>query len=192
MLGISGYRSEITQKLLELLPEGEDYRHGCVNMLRTDLDRYFLCAGYLAGKSARHISDADSGFTWNINFMDVVRFCDRVLDNNANARICVMGSLSGINGSFDAAYAGSKAALHTYVRTKRLHHAGQQIVAIAPGKIEDTGMTQRREDLAETLLEASRSRRGRMLMSYEIARIAHFLLYVDEGAITNTVIEVKG
>jgi len=191
-IGITGFRSSITARFLELIPDLEEVRHGAAEYLPTDCDRYFLCAGFLAGRSAEEITPEDSDETWRVNFQEPVRLCDRILESNAYARICIMGSESGFAGSFDTAYAGAKAALHTYVETKRLTHPSQQIVAIAPTIIEDTRMTYRRRDFEETIERGARRRLQRWLSAIEVARMAHFLLYVDRGYTTNTVIRMTG
>lgn len=192
MLGITGYRSAISKALIELLPEGEDVEHAAPDFLPLTCDRYFLASGYLAGRSLETISDKDTVETWRANFYDIARLCDKIIARNARARICVIGSESGISGSFDGAYAGAKAALHQYVENKRLEHPGQQLVAIAPTIIWDSGMTQRRPDL-DRVAERGRARRlGRWLAASEVAALAHFLLYVDRGYVTNTVVRIHG
>lgn len=192
MIGISGRRSTIVQALLPMLPASEEVVYDSSELMPTACERYFLCAGVLHGKPIGDLTDDELEETWGVNFADVAEFLDCVIDRNPEARIVVMGSMSAEQGSYDMAYAGAKAALHLYVREKRLRYPAQQLVCIAPTIIEDSGMTQRRQDLDRTLERGRKRRRGQWIQSLEVARLVHFLLYQDTGAISNTVIPVTG
>ena len=188
MIGITGKHSSIIKEFVKLTDEKAVF--GSINELPKDLERYVLCAGVLAGKNARDIDDAEAIQTFRVNFLDVVRFCDELFEKNARARGCAIGSMSGILGSYDTAYAGSKAALHLYVETKKLLHPTQHLVCVAPTIIEDSGMTQRRADLEEVLQRGKQRRLQRWLRAEEVARIAHFAL--QEDALCNTVVRATG
>lgn len=189
MIGITGHRSTITQALLAMLPDGEV---PVWDEVPNDCGRYFFCAGVLHGKRVSQLPATESHETWDVNFAWVAEECDRIIDGNPNARICVMGSESGFAGSYDMAYAGAKAALHLYVETKRLRYPGQQLVAIAPTIIEDSAMTQRRGDLDACLARGRQRRMGRWLRAENVARMVHHALYVDDGSLCNVVIRMNG
>ncbi len=189
MIGIIGARSTISLALIDLLPQDEEH---ILNPVVDDMPRYFIASGFLKGQTIRDQSRRDAEQAWRMNFVDVAQRCDSIIASNPLARICIVGSESGIQGSFDAAYAGAKAAMHLYVETKRLRTPEQQLVCIAPTVIEDSGMTQRRNDLGECLVRGAARRRGRWLQSADVARLAHFLLYTDDGSISNTVIRQNG
>lgn len=189
MIGVTGKRSAIAQAFSQSIAE-RDIVYGSTSTLPHDLDEYLLCAGVLVGKNAEAISNEEAFETFKVNFIDVIRFCEAVFSKNDHARICILGSESGIKGSYDMVYAGSKAALHLYIETKKLTHPGQHLVGLAPTIIEDSGMTQRRKDL-ETVLERGKARRlGRWLTAEEVARMAHVAL--KESALCNTVIRMPG
>ncbi len=189
-LGLTGESSTIAKCFLRASdPYAVVTRRNARN-LPLHCGKYLLCAGVLHGEQINDLSDEQLEETIRVNFTDVVRFCDRLFAVNDHARVCVIGSYSGIAGSYDMAYAGAKAALHLYVETKRLRAPGQHLVAIAPTIIEDSGMTQRRTDLQTTLDRGKDRRLGRWLQAAEVARIAHFAL--KEDALCNTVVRANG
>ncbi len=192
MIAIAGAGSEIAKALLTLIPPEETVLDGKADELPGVADRYLFCAGYLAGKKIGHASELELAETWDVNFYQPVKAIDRILAINRHARIAVVGSESAYTGSFDMAYAGAKAALHTYVETKRLPHADQQLFAVAPTIIGDAGMTTRRSDLAAVARRAELHPKGRWLSSLEVARLIHFGLYVDAGYLSGIVIRLNG
>ncbi len=190
-IAIRGFGSEIVRSLIRLLPADEEV----INLGReghaAKADRYLFCGGFLAGKNILHLTDDEFLETMDANFRSVIMACENIFADKPAARICVIGSESGLSGSYDMAYAGAKAAMHLYIETKRLS-AEQQLVGIAPSIIEDCGMTMRRPDQVR-LEERSRLHpKGRFLKAAEVAALTHFLLYVDRGYITNTVIRMHG
>ena len=188
-VGITGEKSSITRAFIKSVA-ADTVTYGTVDTLPHDLDRYLLCAGILIGKQVQDMRDDEAAETFRVNFTDVVRFCDKVFSENKYARICVIGSESGYKGSYDMAYAGSKAALQLYVETKKLESSEQHLVCVAPTIIEDSGMTQRRPDLDAVLKRGRARRMGRWLQAEEVARAAHFAL--NESMLCNTVIRLTG
>jgi NAD(P)-dependent dehydrogenase (short-subunit alcohol dehydrogenase family) len=188
-LAIDNARSSIAQELLKILGEGTEY---IMDPCDPYHERFLFCGGFLKGSEIAETSRADVSAAWHRNFADIAAQCDIILAHNAHAKICIVGSESGFAGSYDMAYAGAKAAMHLYIEKKKLLTPEQQLVGIAPTVIWDSGMTQRRTDLEECEAKGKARRRGRWLLAHEVARVAHFLLYQDEGAISNTVIRVTG
>ena len=64
-------------------------------------------------------------------------------------------------------------------------------MAVSPTIIMDSGMTQRRHDLDSVAERARRTPKGRLLQSDEVSRLLHYVLYVDEGTLTNTVVHLN-
>lgn len=188
MIGITGRRSTIAQEFMKLT--GCDPRYGSTGDLPLDLPEYLLCAGVLVGKQSHNIKDDEAWQTMAVNYIDVARFCNRVFRRNPNAKICVIGSESGYNGSYDEVYAGSKAALGLYVKTKKLQYPGQHLVCVSPTIIEDSGMTKRRVDHEQAMKRGKDRRLGRWLNSKEVARVAAFAL--REPSMCNTVVHLTG
>lgn len=185
MIGIIGPKTTIAHAMTELLPEAIT---PIGNPSSDMLPRYLFTAGFLAGQQIEVMSAADVQKTWAANFVETAARCDQIIACNPEARICIIGSESGIKGSFDMAYAGAKAALHLYIESKELVAKGQQIVGIAPTVIADSGMTARRRDINDCFKRGMARRRGEWLTALDVAKLAYFLLYVDDGTISNTVI----
>lgn len=189
MLGLIGARSSIARAFVKLLPDGEEYIE---EPAQPFCDRYLICQGYLAGKRIVEMTNEQALRTWTDNCADIMAECELIFDHNPEARVCIIGSESGIAGSFDHAYAAAKAGIHHYVETRRLAAPGQQLVAIAPTVIWDSGMTQRRDDLDACAARGAARRRGRWLWAREVAALAYFVLYIDSGSISNAVIRQNG
>ena len=153
-------------------------------------DRYLICSGVLHGKNLREISREEAVETVEVNFLDVAKACDIIIEANDYAKICIIGSASGEQGSYDMAYAGAKSAIHTYVKHKRLRTAHQHLVAVAPWIVSDAGMSIRRKDFGQLLQRGERRRMGRWPTSQEVAQVMHFAL--NTPLMCNTVVEAKG
>lgn len=188
-VGIFGARSSIARAFMALLPDGEE---AILEPAQPFCDRFLFCSGFLAGGDLPSQTREQVVETWEANFARIAGTCDLILEHNYAARICIIGSDSAIKGSFDSGYAGAKAAMHLYIETKRLACAEQQLVGIAPTVIWDSGMTQRRPDLAEVMARGEARRKGRWLSAAEVAAAAVFLLYVDQGYISNTILRMNG
>lgn len=192
MIAIAGMATTIADAFLDLI-EGKD-EHQPFRLPEPPLaaDRYLILVGYLAGQAIGHMSVEQRSRTWEANFALQAETIDLILEKHTTARICVIGSDSGFTGSFDMAYAGAKAAMHLYIETKHLWAPGQQLVGIAPSIIMDSGMTQRRRSLDGLTARLEKHPKERFLSAAEVAKLAHFLLYEDQGYISGTVIRMHG
>lgn len=154
-------------------------------------DRFVLCAGLIRSKSIFEQGPVQIAESLAVNMTSTIALIEAILEKNNQARIVVMGSMSGIKGSYDTVYAAAKAGLHQHVINRKLKPK-QQLVAIAPGIIKDSGMTQRRAD-KDNLRERERQHpKKRFLTANEVAHLVHYLLYTDKGYITNTIINMTG
>lgn len=190
-LGVIGASSTIARSVArDCRPDVSIYsaRYGAMPL---NLDRYLICAGFLAGKSVEEISVEDAAETFRVNFIEPARFCTRVFAANPKARICLIGSESGFKGSYDMAYAGAKAALHLFIETHQLASPDQMLVGIAPHIIWDSGMTQRRVDRIELEARGAMNRMGRWLNPKEVAEIAVHLLFHASPSISGSVIRMR-
>lgn len=159
-----------------------------------DGERYLFTQGLIHQARVLDQTQDDIRETWAVNVASVITDCERLLENNPKARICVMGSESGFKGSFDMAYAAAKAGLHKYIETRRIGYPGQQLVCVAPTCIYPSGMNGRRNaDGVRALAERAKTHpKGRWLKPTEVARMVRFLLCEDEGYTTNVVIRMSG
>ncbi len=65
--------------------------------------------------------------------LSTISMCEHILENNPNARICIIGSIDAeIRGCYDTVYCLGKVMLHWFVRNRRLTSPNQQLVCIAP------------------------------------------------------------
>jgi NAD(P)-dependent dehydrogenase (short-subunit alcohol dehydrogenase family) len=202
---VTGANSEMCRQLKPLVPSwcewSELSRDECDMRGLAGVDCYkekFIAAnrlviahGAISPEPFLTRSVFDLQMSLTVNMLSVVRICEIALQHNPAARIVVLGSESATKGSHDVAYWLAKAALHSYVRERRLEHVGQQLVCVAPSAISDTGMT-RQKTQDEIALAAHYSPHQRLATPQEIARLIHFLLFVDEGYITNAVVDVNG
>ena len=60
---------------------------------------------------------------------------------------------------------------------------------MSPTIVMDSGMTQRRDDLERVEEPGRRGAEGRFLRAAEVSRLLHFVLYRDDGMLTNTVVQ---
>lgn len=190
-IGVVGHKSAIAKAFVAIRPELE-YVVGRTHAIDLDLDAYLICCGYLAGKSLTEISVEELDRTLGANFVQPAQLCDRILEVNDHARICVIGSESGISGSYDMAYGGAKAALHLYVKTKQLRTPAQQLFGIAPHIVSDAAMTLRRKDQDRVKAMAARHRAARHISAMEVASVAADGLFGPSRFLSNVIIELRG
>jgi NAD(P)-dependent dehydrogenase (short-subunit alcohol dehydrogenase family) len=205
-LAVTGARTSIVQGLLALVPDETVVTIGRraedtvqldlagafdVDAVPVDVDRYVLAAGILYPKPLWQQGFDETSRSLAVNLTSVVRLCEHVLTHNPRARIAIVSSESS-RGSYDTTYFLSKVALDAYVEKRRLSAPDQQLVAVSPTIIMDSGMTQRRDDLDAVAERARKAPKGRFLRSDEVSRLLHYVLYVDDGTLTNTVIHQNG
>lgn len=186
---ITGWRSQIAVEFRALVTEecvwGKPLEHEF-----PAAGRYLFCHGLLRSKPLDDQTAAERDEGWLVNYISTATQCDWILRSNPTARICIIGSESAYQDSYDGCYAMAKRAIHGYVEGKRLRHAGQQLVAISPGIIEDCGMTTRRQDRQNLERRRNAQRRGRFALAREVAELARFLLY-DAPYISGTVVRMR-
>jgi NAD(P)-dependent dehydrogenase (short-subunit alcohol dehydrogenase family) len=190
---ITGSNSEIAKRFVNLSP----YKTEFVFVNSSDIfdhwdaDKYFFCQGFLAGQNAADITSEEYDKTWNSNLFTIVEACDKIIDTNERARICIISSESAYRGSYDTTYAKSKKAINTYIEDKKLKFPAQQLVGIAPSIIEDTRMTWNRKDTENINNKRNSHPMKRFCYSLEVAELAFTLLY-EQPYINRTVIRMHG
>lgn len=191
MIYVRGADSEIARALSVLHPVTGVARGSSMPL---DGSKYLFCVGLIRQTPITEQYDNEIAETFLVNAANVIRECEILLDRNPEARICVVGSESGFKWSFDGAYAAAKAALHKYVETRRLKWPGQQLVCVAPTCVLGTKMNKQRNEDGKAALDKRLKEhpKQRWVEPIEVANLIHFLLCVDEGYITNTVIRANG
>jgi NAD(P)-dependent dehydrogenase (short-subunit alcohol dehydrogenase family) len=150
--------------------EGDLSQYGAELTIPDGSHRYVLAAGVLHGRAVQDLTPEQVRETLAVNLVSVVRICDTVLRRDPKARICIIGSQSGCRWSFDELYALAKGAVHRYVE-QRPTRCCQQLVAVAPPIIADSGMTMRRHDYPAVLATRPHCR------AVDVARVVHRLLW---------------
>jgi NAD(P)-dependent dehydrogenase (short-subunit alcohol dehydrogenase family) len=205
-IAVTGARTSIVQGLLALVPDEQVVTIGRrsddtvkldlagdfdVTAIPVDVERYVLAAGILYPNPLWQQGFDETARSLAVNLTSIVRVCEHVLTNNPRARIAIVSSESS-RGSYDTSYFLSKVALDAYVERRRLSAPDQQLVAVSPTIIMDSGMTQRRNDLDAVAERARKTPKRRFLNAGEVSRLLHYVLFEDEGSLTNTVIHLNG
>ena len=156
--------------------------------------RYLFCQGMIRPKHITLQMPYEIQETFWANAGYVIRECERLIAENRDARICIVGSDSGFKWSYDGAYAASKAALHKFIECKRLKHPNQQLVGVAPSCICDTQSVQGRGEDGRKALDKRLENhpKQRWIKALEVANMIYHLMYVDEGYTTGVVIRMNG
>jgi NAD(P)-dependent dehydrogenase (short-subunit alcohol dehydrogenase family) len=128
----------------------------------------------------------------SINLLSIIKICEVALQYNKKVRIIILGSESGIKGSFDIVYSLSKAAIHKYVEERKISHPNQQLICIAPSTIIDSHMTVKRKDKKNVQKSIINNPKKRGILSKEISNLIYTLFYEQTDYISNTVIRVDG
>lgn len=193
MIAVNGWKSAIAQRFQKYLGTENYYLVARGQEMPIEAcDRYLFCQGVLYPLKCGEQDLTLVSESVYANFTFIKEQCNRIIALNDNARICVIGSESGFTGSYDGTYAEAKRALHLYVENKKLRCPTQQLVCVAPSIIGDAGMTARRKDTDNLLQRKSSHPKQRFLEADEVAKLVHFLLYVDRGYISGVTIRMNG
>lgn len=183
MIACTGYNSTIVRALAILRPEEviekilatpSPTRMDCEFSWSPGATRFILAAGVLHQKQILDQSHTEIQSSIAINLVNAVRLIETIFLRVPNARVCVIGSQSGISGSFDMTYALSKAALQKFMRWKQITRT-QTLVCIAPPIIADSGMTRRRNDYPGVL------EKRRHVFASEVAELVDKALWKTEA-----------
>ena len=128
----------------------------------------------------------------SVNLLSVVKICEVALQHNKKVKIIILGSESGIKGSFDIVYSLTKAAIHKYVEERKIKYPEQQLICLAPSNIIDSHMTIKRKDKINIQKSIINNPKKRGILSKEISNLIYALFYEQTNYISNTVIRIDG
>jgi hypothetical protein len=128
----------------------------------------------------------------SINLLSIIKVCEIALQSNKSVKIIILGSESGIKGSFDIIYALTKSAIHKYVEERKIEFPRQQLLCIAPSTIIDSNMTTKRKDSYNVFKSIKNNPKKRGLHSKEISNLIYSLFFEQTDYLTNTVIKLDG
>lgn len=157
-----------------------------------DFDAYVINTGVLYSKSLSEQSIAEMESSVHVNMLSTVRLCEAILQQNKQATVLIVGSESGLKGSYDTSYFLTKAAIRAYVRERALTSPQQRLVLLSPSTISDAGMTARRQDTERLAQYQAQHPKQRFLTSAEVAKVIADLLSDTYDYLSNTEIELNG
>lgn len=192
MIAIRGAGSEVVRRLEPHIAGDEVLRVHRDEDMPVNVERYLFCQGLIRPKRRSEQTNDEIVEGLSVNLWYTLDQCERIFSANVKARVCVIGSESGFAGSHDDTYAVAKAELHKYVERKRLKSPYQQLICIAPSIIRDCGMTTRREDGQNLMMRRATHPKQRFLDAEEVARLVHYVLYVDRGYLSGVTIRMNG
>lgn len=114
-----------------------------LKVLDLSIDVFVNFAGVLPGKSfSKYDCDALQDI-FNVNVISPMLITKAIESKlSPNAVLVYLGSVSAHKGSYDDAYAASKGAIHSLVKSLSLKFAPQvRVLGLAPAMIENTRMT---------------------------------------------------
>ena len=155
-------------------------------------EKIFLCHSILSNKKHLLKSENEIINQLNVNLLSKIKICEISLKFNPKARIFIIGSESGVKGSYDIIYALTKSSLNKYVEERKIFHKNQQLVCIAPSTIIDGKMTLNRKDIKKVKKLVKKNPKKRGLYSKEISKLIYDLSFENTDYLTNTVINING
>jgi short-subunit dehydrogenase len=202
---IIGKNSKIANEFIQLVkncsiiaPSKLEWNMKNINFVEHDIkkiinvDKILLLQSVISSKNFLRRKQKDINSQISINFLSIIKICEIALKYNKRVKIIILGSESGIKGSYDIIYGLMKSALHKYVEERKINFPGQQLICISPSTIIDAKMTIKRKDKKNVLKSILSNPKKRGIMSFEIADLIYNIFYKTTDYLTNTVIRVDG
>ncbi len=155
-------------------------------------DKIFLCHSVLSNKKHLSKNNDEIHNQLNVNLLSKIKICEISLKHNPKARIFIIGSESGLKGSYDIVYGLSKSSINKYVEERKIFKKGQQLICIAPSTIIDGKMTINRKDVKNVRKSIINNPKRRGLYAKEISKLIYDLSFNNTDYVTNIVINVNG
>jgi len=156
------------------------------------MDKILLLQSVISATPILNRKSSDILEQVSINLLSVIKVCEIALQYNKFVKIIILGSESGIKGSFDIIYALTKAAIHKYVEERKIKYPKQQLLCIAPSTIIDANMTVKRRDGHNVVRAIKNNPKKRGVLSKEISNLIYSLFYEQTDYLSNIVIRVDG
>jgi len=162
------------------------------SLVPTDCDFYVISLGLLYSKRISEQTQSERVLSVNVNLLAPVLISEMLLEKSERARIVILGSESGLKGSYDTTYFLTKAALSAYVRERQISYPSQTLNMISPSLIIDSKMTQSRSDLPNVFERLKSHPKKRGAYSGEVAKIIAFLIKGGDSYLSNEEIAING
>lgn len=151
-------------------------------------NRILIASGLLMGMSSTEKTASEKMESLRVNLAFPVALAEMLLKRYPLIDILMIGSESGVKGSYDTEYALAKAALAMYVR-ERAVGATQKLNLLSPSLVLDSPMTQRRKDLLD--LQPQSFPKARFLSVSEVWGLVENVFSSSEY-LCNSVISLDG
>ena len=203
---VTGGSSKIGKEFIKLLPKNivinnpkrsewdlskNKFNKKQLNLIKNS-DKIVILHSKLSSKSHLKKSLKDITNQICINLTSIIRICEIALNTNPKARIIILGSESGLKGSYDIIYALTKSSIHKYVEERKIKYKDQQLLCLAPSTISDGKMTLKRKDKKNVKNSININPKKRGINSKEISIFIYKLLFEITDYISNTTIHIKG
>lgn len=203
---IIGKNSKISKEFIKKIPQSKaifqpskkqwnmesiDFDSKKINLIKK-ADKILLLQSVLSSVSFLKRKSSDIARQVAVNLLSVVKICEIALQNNRKVKIIILGSESGIKGSFDIVYALTKTAVHKYVEERKIKYPKQQLICLAPSTIIDSHMTIKRKDKKNLQKSIMNNPKKRGILSKEVSNLIYTLFYEQTDYISNTVIKIDG
>ena len=162
-----------------------------INLIKK-CDKIYIFHSILSNKKHLKKNHKEIHEQLNINLLSTINICEIALSSNKNVQIFILGSESGVKGSYDIIYALTKSSIHKYVEERKIFYKNQQLVCIAPSTIIDGKMTINRKDKNNVKKAINNNPKKRALYSKEISKLIYDLSFKNSRYLSNTVIHING
>ena len=203
---VTGGSSKIGKEFIKLLPKNivinnpkrsewdlskNKFNKKQLNLIKNS-DKIVILHSKLSSKSHLKKSLKDITNQICINLTSIIRICEIALSTNPKARIIILGSESGLKGSYDIIYALTKSSIHKYVEERKIKYKDQQLLCLAPSTISDGKMTLKRKDKKNVKKSININPKKRGINSKEISIFIYKLLFEITDYVSNTTIHING
>lgn len=154
----------------------------------SDCNNVVIASGVLQQKSILEKSWNEKVESIEANLLFPVTLAELLLSKFQNLNLLLVGSESGLKGSYDGEYALAKASLRLFVK-ERQTMPNQRLNMVSPSLIYDSGMTERRSDYQKLSKECMP--KGMFLYRGQVRETIESLLFGDIY-INNQELELNG
>jgi short-subunit dehydrogenase len=139
----------------------QNYNEGYKNII--------IASGLLLPKKTLEKNFDEIQRSYKTNLILPVLISELLLSKFNNVKILLIGSESGVKGSYDTEYWLSKAALLSYAKERKVK-THQQLNILCPSVVKDSPMTENRHDSKE--LNELTAPKGRFLSASEVVKLS--------------------
>lgn len=174
-------RENLEKILTKKIPEELIYNYSL------GFNKIIISSGLLLPKNTIEKSIEEIHSSYSVNLIMPVLLTELLLQKYSDINILLIGSESGIKGSYDTEYWLSKAALNSYVKERKVS-INQKLNIICPSMIIDSPMTINRKDYSS--ISTKNQPKEKFLKSKDVIQLCESIL--NNNYICNSIIEING